>query len=122
MVLAIFALLVSSCTTMRSAASGVGSFAAEAREGVAHKPDNKPEAPAAPAAGQSKSSPTELPTDVKSAQGNSEEKEGWAERNIPGWKTLAALLPPPNEARQKWDEFNKSQSGPKSDQKQQASW
>jgi hypothetical protein len=35
------------------------------------------------------------------------EEEGWASRNIPGVKKLSELIPPPTEARQKWDERQK---------------
>lgn len=38
------------------------------------------------------------------------EEEGWATRNIPGVKKLSELIPPPNEARQKWDERKKQQN------------
>ncbi|MBI5252114.1 MAG: hypothetical protein HY912_21680 [Desulfomonile tiedjei] len=35
------------------------------------------------------------------------DEEGWASRNIPGVKKLSDLIPPPNEARQKWDDQRK---------------
>ena len=31
------------------------------------------------------------------------EREGWAARNVPGWKAASGLFPPPTEARKKWD-------------------
>lgn len=39
-----------------------------------------------------------------------EENEGWMKRKIPGLKTLSDLVPPPNEARIKWDQRNRKQS------------
>jgi hypothetical protein len=35
------------------------------------------------------------------------EEGGWAYRNIPGVKALSNFVPPPNEARTKWDEWQK---------------
>jgi hypothetical protein len=35
------------------------------------------------------------------------EEGGWAYRNIPGVKALSDFVPPPNEARTKWDESQK---------------
>ena len=35
------------------------------------------------------------------------EDEGWASRNIPGVRKLSDLIPPPSEARQKWDDRQK---------------
>lgn len=46
---------------------------------------------------------------VKAAY-EAEDDEGWAKRNIPGLKTLSDLIPPPNEARIKWDQRNRKQS------------
>lgn len=40
-----------------------------------------------------------------------EEPEGWASRYIPGVKTLSKLIPPPSEARIKWDEQQKRLHG-----------
>ncbi|MCX5860688.1 MAG: hypothetical protein WCG29_00240 [Desulfomonile sp.] len=38
------------------------------------------------------------------------ENDGWMTRKIPGMKTLSDLIPPPNEARMKWDQRNRRQS------------
>jgi hypothetical protein len=37
--------------------------------------------------------------------------EGWAERYIPGWKKLNDSLPPPTEARTKWDQWRDRKPG-----------
>ncbi len=39
------------------------------------------------------------------------ETPGWAARYIPGWKWLSDTIPPPTEARMKWDERNYRQRG-----------
>jgi hypothetical protein len=36
--------------------------------------------------------------------------EGWASRNIPGVRALSNLIPPPNEARTKWDDWQKKKN------------
>ncbi len=33
------------------------------------------------------------------------DEAGWASRNIPGWKALKAVVPPPTDARKKWDRW-----------------
>jgi hypothetical protein len=33
--------------------------------------------------------------------------EGWASKYIPGWKKLSGILPPPTDARRKWDQWQK---------------
>jgi uncharacterized protein YceK len=35
------------------------------------------------------------------------DEEGWASRHIPGIKALSNFVPPPNEARTKWDDWQK---------------
>jgi len=35
------------------------------------------------------------------------EQGGWAERNIPGVKSLSNLLPPATDARKQWDSYQK---------------
>jgi uncharacterized protein YceK len=35
------------------------------------------------------------------------DEEGWASRHIPGIKALSNFVPPPSEARTKWDEWQK---------------
>ena len=40
-----------------------------------------------------------------------ETKDGWASRYIPGWKAINRLIPPPNEARRKWDDRYRSHNG-----------
>jgi hypothetical protein len=32
-----------------------------------------------------------------------DDERSWAERNIPGWEALLKRIPPPTEARKKWD-------------------
>ncbi len=39
------------------------------------------------------------------------DETSWALRYIPGLKTLSDLIPPPTEARTKWDEWQKTQQG-----------
>ena len=46
------------------------------------------------------------------------EEPSWAMRYIPGLKTVSDLIPPPTEARTKWDEWQKGRSSggePKAD-------
>jgi hypothetical protein len=38
-----------------------------------------------------------------------DENDGWMTRKIPGLKTLSKLVPPPTEARIKWDQRQKRQ-------------
>lgn len=38
------------------------------------------------------------------------EEPSWALRYIPGLKTLSDLIPPPTEARMKWDEWQKDKN------------
>jgi hypothetical protein len=38
-------------------------------------------------------------------------KESWASRHVPGWKAINRLLPPPSEARRKWDERYRNHYG-----------
>jgi hypothetical protein len=40
------------------------------------------------------------------------EEGGWAYRNIPGVKALSNFVPPPTEARTKWDEWQKKRQHP----------
>lgn len=40
------------------------------------------------------------------------EQPSWPVRYIPGLKTLSDLVPPPNEARLKWDEAQKKRGNP----------
>jgi hypothetical protein len=40
------------------------------------------------------------------------EEGGWAYRNVPGVKALSDFVPPPNEARTKWDEWQKKRQHP----------
>ncbi len=40
------------------------------------------------------------------------EEEGWATRNIPGLRALSNFVPPPNEARTKWDDWQKKRQQP----------
>jgi hypothetical protein len=111
-VLVILCLLATSCSTIRSTATGAEGFASEAREGVAQKSDNKSETTGTPNLGRNPPEPAakgSSPSDVKSSMDSPDQQEGWAARNVPGWKALSALLPPPTEARQKWDEQNRSQ-------------
>ncbi len=35
------------------------------------------------------------------------EDQGWLSRNVPGIKKLSDIIPPPTEARQKWEEQRK---------------
>ncbi len=35
------------------------------------------------------------------------DEQGWASRHIPGVRALSNFVPPPNEARTKWDEWQK---------------
>ena len=37
-------------------------------------------------------------------------KESWASRHVPGWKAVQRLLPPPTEARRKWEDHYQSRS------------
>ena len=37
-------------------------------------------------------------------------KEGWASRYIPGWRAVTGFVPPPSDARQKWDEWNRKRN------------
>ena len=39
------------------------------------------------------------------------DEPGWALRYIPGLKTISDLIPPPNEARTKWDEWQRERGG-----------
>jgi hypothetical protein len=41
------------------------------------------------------------------------EEGGWAYRNIPGVKALSNFVPPPTEARTKWDEWQKKRQHPR---------
>jgi len=43
------------------------------------------------------------------------DRDGWAARHIPGWKTVAGLVPPPSEARMEWDKRMKRKGNPWSD-------
>lgn len=38
------------------------------------------------------------------------EEPGWALRHIPGLKALSNLIPPPTDARLKWDEWQKGKN------------
>lgn len=38
------------------------------------------------------------------------EEESWLERKIPGVKSLSNMIPPPSEARLKWDQYNKNKT------------
>ncbi|MGO9568334.1 MAG: hypothetical protein ACLP5H_12405 [Desulfomonilaceae bacterium] len=40
------------------------------------------------------------------------EEGGWVYRNVPGVKALSNLVPPPSEARTKWDEWQKKKQEP----------
>ena len=42
--------------------------------------------------------------------GYAPEEEGWLSRNVPGIRKLSEVIPPPNEARQKWDEQRKQRN------------
>jgi hypothetical protein len=50
--------------------------------------------------------PVKAGYDTEKAGLNSDE-EGWASRNIPGMRALSNFIPPPNEARTKWDDWQK---------------
>lgn len=41
--------------------------------------------------------------------GYENEKSGWISRNIPSLEKLSNMIPPPTEARTKWDETQKKQ-------------
>jgi len=41
--------------------------------------------------------------------GYENEKTGWFQKNLPSFETLSNLIPPPNDARMKWDERQKKQ-------------
>jgi hypothetical protein len=41
--------------------------------------------------------------------GYESEKTGWVQRNLPSLETLSNMIPPPTEARTKWDESQKKQ-------------
>jgi hypothetical protein len=41
--------------------------------------------------------------------GYENEKDGWISRNIPSLEKLSNMIPPPTEARMKWDETQKKQ-------------
>jgi len=56
-------------------------------------------------------SPVKAGYDSKKAALDAEE-EGWASRNIPGIRSLSKFVPPPNEARTKWDEWQKKRQQP----------
>jgi hypothetical protein len=56
-------------------------------------------------------SPVKAGYDTQKA-GFDAEEEGWASRNIPGVKTLSNFVPPPNEARTKWDDWQKRRQRP----------
>lgn len=36
------------------------------------------------------------------------EEESWLSRKIPGVKALSNMIPPPTDARLKWDQYNKN--------------
>ena len=38
-------------------------------------------------------------------------RDSWASRYIPGWKAVNRLIPPPTEARRKWDERYRYRNG-----------
>jgi len=40
------------------------------------------------------------------------DRESWASRHIPGWKAVGNFVPPPTEARKKWDEWGKRKAQP----------
>ena len=40
------------------------------------------------------------------------EEVGWASRNVPGVKALSNLVPPPSDARTKWDQYLKKRQEP----------
>jgi hypothetical protein len=44
--------------------------------------------------------------------GYAPEEEGWLSRNVPGIRKLSEVIPPPSEARQKWDEQGKQRNHP----------
>jgi uncharacterized protein YunC (DUF1805 family) len=46
------------------------------------------------------------------------EEESWLAKKIPGVKTLSNMIPPPTEARLKWDQYNnnKQKDASKSDE------
>jgi hypothetical protein len=52
------------------------------------------------------------------------DKPGWAEKYVPGLKRVSNLLPPPTEARLKWDERMKRQqnTGPEGGESRATGW
>ncbi len=95
-----------SCTTLRSATAAKGGFASEARHGLSEKPEKETRKAEAPDTGQTPFTEQVAP----------DKQQNWASRHIPGWKALASFLPPPTEARMKWDEYYKSQRRAKGSQ------
>ncbi|MEW6349652.1 MAG: hypothetical protein AB1646_11370 [Thermodesulfobacteriota bacterium] len=98
-----------SCTTLRSATATKGAFASEAKDGPTEKREKAPEKAEAPPADQ-----TLLAEQIAPAT-----QASWASRHIPGWRALTAYLPPPTDARMKWDEYYKSQGSIKGSQDRQ---
>lgn len=41
--------------------------------------------------------------------GYENEKTGWLQKNLPSLETISNIIPPPNDARLKWDETLKKQ-------------
>ncbi len=37
-------------------------------------------------------------------------EESWASRYIPGWRAVTGLVPPPSDARKKWDNWNRKRN------------
>jgi hypothetical protein len=84
-------------------------FAREAKQGSTDSEENSAKAEA-----KSESASDKKPFEAEAKQGAGVKKKkshpGWAERFIPGWRAASSILPPPTEARIKWDERQKRQN------------
>ncbi|MFH1114859.1 MAG: hypothetical protein V1792_13170 [Pseudomonadota bacterium] len=52
-------------------------------------------------------------TAVKANYDMDQEEDGWASRYIPGVKALSKLIPPPTDARKKWDDHYRRWNHPR---------
>lgn len=55
------------------------------------------------------SSCSSMQTSAIRPAGYETEKTGWIQKNLPSLETLSNMIPPPTEARNKWDEIQKRQ-------------
>ncbi|MCL5122926.1 MAG: hypothetical protein M1511_00215 [Deltaproteobacteria bacterium] len=57
------------------------------------------------------SSCSSVQTSALRPAGYENEKTGWIQRNLPSLEKLSNMIPPPTDARNKWDEMQNKQRG-----------